>query len=371
MNKFRYLILVLSSISIGLFAQDEAQGTFAYVGTTVSYTVDGLDQSVFNWDVVGGEIISDNNESVTIKWDCEPNENASLSVQEVSINECMGELIQAQVEILPMNIEFDELYEACEDAEMNIEPVIDYDNIEKLSYEWYRYDNEGNDSVFFGSDEILNFISNAAVFGLDNENILLFRAIDNERNCLNSSISKFVFHELPEAQFENEDSSMICNGTQWLRLNESYEFYEWSTGDILTQIEVGSPTKDTVYSVRVVDENGCEDETSLFIEFCNLNDILNGIPKVFNPTAENLSADPSVVNNRWVISEYISQFPNARVEVFDRWGRLVYSSDNPYGDEGWDGTYKGNLLPADSYYYIIDLGVDEVEPEAGAINIVY
>jgi gliding motility-associated-like protein len=36
-------------------------------------------------------------------------------------------------------------------------------------------------------------------------------------------------------------------------------------------------------------------------------------------------------------------------------GQVVYESDGVY--QGWDGTYKGELLPADTYYYTIDLNL--------------
>jgi gliding motility-associated-like protein len=46
-------------------------------------------------------------------------------------------------------------------------------------------------------------------------------------------------------------------------------------------------------------------------------------------------------------------FPNAIVEVFSRWGILIFRSDPGYTTP-WCGTYKGRPLPLDSYYYVID-----------------
>lgn len=57
-------------------------------------------------------------------------------------------------------------------------------------------------------------------------------------------------------------------------------------------------------------------------------------------------------NDRWII-DYLEQFPDAEVEVFNRWGdRLFYSRGyaTPF-----DGTFKGKDLPVGTYYYIIRL----------------
>src|SRR5690606_12941949 len=42
---------------------------------------------------------------------------------------------------------------------------------------------------------------------------------------------------------------------------------------------------------------------------------------------------------------------NVRVDIYNRWGGLVYHSDS-YANN-WDGTYKGKPLPEATYYYVI------------------
>jgi gliding motility-associated-like protein len=41
------------------------------------------------------------------------------------------------------------------------------------------------------------------------------------------------------------------------------------------------------------------------------------------------------------------------VNVYNRWGALVYHSDNYNND--WDGTYQGKPLPDATYYYVIQV----------------
>ena len=53
----------------------------------------------------------------------------------------------------------------------------------------------------------------------------------------------------------------------------------------------------------------------------------------------------------------VSQYPDAKVMVFDRWGVQLYTGD--YKSAPWDGTSNGNNLPTADYYYILDLGNGE------------
>lgn len=44
-------------------------------------------------------------------------------------------------------------------------------------------------------------------------------------------------------------------------------------------------------------------------------------------------------------------FDTYRMEVYNKWGQLIFESDNI--DEGWDGTYNGNVVREDYFRYII------------------
>ena len=39
-----------------------------------------------------------------------------------------------------------------------------------------------------------------------------------------------------------------------------------------------------------------------------------------------------------------------QLKVYNRWGELVFSSDNYQND--WDATYSGKSLPQDTYFYV-------------------
>ena len=71
-------------------------------------------------------------------------------------------------------------------------------------------------------------------------------------------------------------------------------------------------------------------------------------PTAFTPNADG-------VNDRWNINR-MHLYPEAMVQIFDRWGRMVYSNKNGY-NEPWDGNdLNGRPLPMGAYFYIIKIG---------------
>jgi gliding motility-associated-like protein len=55
----------------------------------------------------------------------------------------------------------------------------------------------------------------------------------------------------------------------------------------------------------------------------------------------------------------IFNISNVKMMVWNRWGLIVYESDNYKND--WDGKYNGEFLPAGTYWYAVDFK----DPETG------
>ncbi|MFD1005214.1 DUF7507 domain-containing protein, partial [Winogradskyella aquimaris] len=78
------------------------------------------------------------------------------------------------------------------------------------------------------------------------------------------------------------------------------------------------------------------------------------------------------VNETFVI-DCLERFPNNKLEVYNRWGNIVYSKNGYLND--WSGTTNGRAvigqsdeLPVGTYYYVLDLG-DGSEPRVGWLYI--
>ena len=119
---------------------------------------------------------------------------------------------------------------------------------------------------------------------------------------------------------------------------------------------IAAPIATTSYTVTVTSLEGCIASDSVVVT------ILPGIvfPDGISPNADG-------ANDEWII-DGIDLFPECLVEVYNRWGELLFQSIGY--KENWDGSYKGKPLPVGTYYYIIDLK-DPLFPDAytGPITI--
>ena len=61
-------------------------------------------------------------------------------------------------------------------------------------------------------------------------------------------------------------------------------------------------------------------------------------------------------------------YPDAIVEVYTRWGTIVFKSEPGYPNP-WNGNYQGRPLPLDSYYYVVD-PKNGTHPLKGIVTIV-
>lgn len=71
--------------------------------------------------------------------------------------------------------------------------------------------------------------------------------------------------------------------------------------------------------------------------------------------------------NDLLVINCIENYPNNRLEIFDRYGNQVYRA-NKY-DNTWDGSGQSGDLPKGTYYYILDLG-DNSPISKGWIQII-
>ncbi|HZY24232.1 MAG TPA: gliding motility-associated C-terminal domain-containing protein, partial [Bacteroidales bacterium] len=117
--------------------------------------------------------------------------------------------------------------------------------------------------------------------------------------------------------------------------------------------------KDGSYSVVVTDANGCAASANVEVGVSGSDNCII-VQEIITPNNDGF-------NDTWKIKN-IDLFPNAEVFVYTRWGKLVFKSKNLSANE-WDGTFKGKLLPADSYHYILDLH-DGSKKRSGVISII-
>lgn len=120
--------------------------------------------------------------------------------------------------------------------------------------------------------------------------------------------------------------------------------YVWSPTSGLSNANVAkpivTPTNDITYTLTVTSGDGCVASDQVFVKLLKTPTI----PNTFSPNGDG-------VHDRWEI-QYLESYPGCIVEIFNRYGQLVFQSKGY--SKPWDGRFKGKDLPAGTYYYIID-----------------
>ncbi|QEC69901.1 T9SS type B sorting domain-containing protein [Panacibacter ginsenosidivorans] len=101
-----------------------------------------------------------------------------------------------------------------------------------------------------------------------------------------------------------------------------------------------NPVDDITYTLTVKSADNCISKDDVFIKV--LKTPL--IPNAFSPNGDG-------INDTWIIN-YLDSYPGVTVQVYNRYGQVVYRSVGY--SKAWDGTFNGTPLPVGTYYYIID-----------------
>lgn len=124
--------------------------------------------------------------------------------------------------------------------------------------------------------------------------------------------------------------------------------YEWTPqeglDDPYVHNPVAMPTETTVYTVLVTDDGGCQTLRSDTVFVINPD---CGAPNIYVPNAFTPNNDGRN-DLLFVRSNIIEQVEFA---IFNRWGQKVFETTDI--QQGWDGTFKGELLSPDVYGYYL------------------
>jgi gliding motility-associated-like protein len=169
----------------------------------------------------------------------------------------------------------------------------------------------------------------------------------NADGCISDTVSKtLTIYPNPKLGLEPQqkvlDGGVITLKPSWVYGNSlSYRWTPstWLSSD--TTVETKStPQNDITYMLSVTGEGGCVATAAVFVR------VLKGpeVPNAFSPNRDG-------INDTWAI-KYLSDYPDATIEVYNRYGQVVFRSVGY--DKAWDGTYQGNPLAVGTYYYIIN-----------------
>ncbi|WP_449047825.1 gliding motility-associated C-terminal domain-containing protein [Parapedobacter sp.] len=136
---------------------------------------------------------------------------------------------------------------------------------------------------------------------------------------------------------------MLRGQTILLRPQTDATQFRWSNEPGLdnydAQYPVASPVETTTYTLTARNAFGCEKIESVTVTV--LNDLM--VPNSFTPNGDGFNDD-------WEIKG-LANYPNAVLQVFNRWGTLVFSSRGY--TVPWSGRHNGTPLPSGTYYYTL------------------
>ncbi|MEI6574644.1 MAG: PKD-like domain-containing protein [Bacteroidota bacterium] len=112
--------------------------------------------------------------------------------------------------------------------------------------------------------------------------------------------------------------------------------YNWSNGNTSQQI---TANYSGIYWLKA-SNTGCSIIDTTVVE----TGTVVWVPNAFSP-------DGDGINEVFLAFEY-GPLVEFHLYIFSRWGELIFQSDNI--KDGWDGTYKGQICPMNTYAYRID-----------------
>lgn len=163
-----------------------------------------------------------------------------------------------------------------------------------------------------------------------------FIAVAHSNGCVFTYDFEVEIFELLTLQLTEGGLNQIIATAEGGSGNYMFSFNEETT----TEEDEYYIKETATHTVTVTDENGCSITQEIFMEFIDIE-----IPNFFTPDGDGL-------NDTWG-PKNIEQYPNIFITVYDRYGRKIYRfKDN---EDGWDGFYDVENLPAGDYWYIIKL----------------
>lgn len=334
-RQYSILILLMGLATAYTFGQSLPK---VCVGGKVRYGVQGLPGSHFNWSISGATVLQNYGDSIDVQWNVTPGVY-SMAVQEISAYNCAGPLDTASVLVDYNTISLGSGLAVCTGDSLVLTAPSGY-----TSYLWSD-GSTGQQKVTHGGSVWLLATDASGCKARDS----VFVKINNS----------------PVVDI-GKDTSLCGDETITLDAGPGGTDYLWTIrqGTSVTQ-ETGQYLTVTpgvqIISVVVTDYNGCTGRDTMEVSQCRSNP-LGVIPNAFTPNNDGK-------NDRWHIESMI-YYPDASVEIYDRWGRLVFKRNKNYSDGEWDGTSGGKRLPMDSYFYVIDLHTKGISTITGFVTII-
>jgi gliding motility-associated-like protein len=147
--------------------------------------------------------------------------------------------------------------------------------------------------------------------------------------------------------------------------------YAWSPSSSLNcnncSNPVATPSETTSYIVSGSDSNGCVGTDTVVV---NVNSHSTGCGTVYVPTVFSPKGSGNIDNQK--VCVYGNCIAELSFSVYNRWGEMIFKSNNTDLTDCWDGTYKGKVLDSGVYAYqlLVKLTNGELIVQSGNITLI-
>ena len=299
------------------------------IGLNVPYAVTGNPNSIYDWHLNGGGVLSTNQtKNCSITWGNNPG-TYTITVQEITPEGCESEVVTCEVEVVVPDITFDtNKYKICLNG---VVELIAYPSDGQWSSQYV------NINTFIGTKPGTYYPEYTTnIYGCD----------------ITESVKIIVKqkYEAPPISYTTEFIDLCLEtGESYYLAPDSLDYtYSWFIEEVKqnetsNELFVQWPDTSRVYLIKLIgyDEIGCESEPSLIaikVESCQ---------RFFAPNSFTPNGDGT--NDVFKISGLSVYQPILR--IFNRWGIEIYSSSNLWwtGDGG-NGYYSNS----DVYNWIVE-----------------
>ncbi len=170
--------------------------------------------------------------------------------------------------------------------------------------------------------------------------------------CDSLVCTELSFLPRPSVQVTPEETLIEPGESVTLEVVTSADSILWMPADGLSCTAcpepVATPDSSVTYTVTVVDDNGCTNSAQalIVVDLICLADSIQ-VPNFFTPNGDGVNDTFGPVLSKKQAGAVYS------LEIWDRWGQRIFmqSGSNVY----WDGTWLGNQLPSDVYFYMLEV----------------
>ncbi len=172
--------------------------------------------------------------------------------------------------------------------------------------------------------------------------------VTNASGCGTTVTRDIIVNALPTVTASANPALVLKGLTTQLNATGNAASYVWSPAANLSTPSqantIARITDNTTFTVTATTAQGCVATASVSVSI-KPDEIFVEPTNVFTPNGDG-------INDRFVIKN-LDQYPNNKLQIFDRNGKVVYEQNN-YANT-WDGTVKGKILTKDTYFFVLTI----------------